>query len=545
MAQGISIHIGLNNIDVDHYGPGNELYGCINDARDMQALAVAQGFQTWLMTDEGATSEAVIRAISGAAHSLRAGDILLITYSGHGSQVPDTNGDEPDGQDETWCLYDRMLLDDELYSLWAQFEAGVRIFVLSDSCHSGTVARMVQTRELMRSKSFEGQFRGLPRAVGGASPATIRFRFLPAEATAHAYAKSKSLYDSLQRVVGRSVRETVKASVILISGCQDDQLSADGSDNGLFTEKLKDAWHNGGFNGDHPTFHKAIAAQMPVSQTPNYVKVGDDSVFEKQRPFTVTTNASNEPVASSLWVTGPVALSRSDPAPSFRVNPGTNSYWVFEITSDPTLFDTGNARDRRTSQNFYGSWQDSSHFTGIEYTLPDEKWQLLRWADALYYRMGSTSMSQGWADYMISTPDQQHANAPSIKISGAAAAPGGPSIRGPVSIASTDPPPSFTIDTVGAPYFIVEVATEARLLDGNVPESERTADKFYATWQDGGLLTGSSYALPDAAWRRLQPETALYYRVGTTTSETGWENYALSTEDHDVASAPYVQIAGY
>ncbi len=53
MALGMSIHIGLNNIDIGYYGPGNELAGCINDARDMQTLAVKQGFQTTLMITKG------------------------------------------------------------------------------------------------------------------------------------------------------------------------------------------------------------------------------------------------------------------------------------------------------------------------------------------------------------------------------------------------------------------------------------------------------------------------------------------------------------
>ena len=579
MARGISIHIGLNNIDVGYYGPGNELAGCINDARDMQNLAVAQGFQTTLMTDEGATSDTVVAAISGAAHTLHAGDILLVTYSGHGSQVPDKNGDEPDGKDETWCLYDRMFIDDELYALWSQFEPGVRIFVLSDSCHSGTVARMLQSRDLIVSQGFKGQFRSLNRkAVGGTAPpsytaassaprpaedvSSIKFRTLPAEVAARAYAKSKSFYDSVQRVIGRDVEESVTASLILISGCQDNQLSADGSGNGLFTEKLKDVWQSGAFSGDYPAFHKAIAAQMPVSQTPNYFTVGaNDTGFEKQKPFTVTTDAANEPVASSLWVTGPASLSRSDPAPSFQVNPGPNSYWVFEITSDASLFDTGNASSRRNDDNFYGSWQDQPHFSGTQYTLPEDRWEKLKAAETLYFRIGSTAMKEGWSNYMVSTPDQQYENAPSIALSGASAETGAgagtgvgsggttaetgtPSITGPAFIATTDPTPSFTVDTANAPYFIVEVATEARLLDGTVPDSERTEDKFYATWQDSDLQTGTTYDLPEAVWQRLRPETGLYYRVGTTTSETGWENYKLSTEDSDVQNAPFVQITG-
>ena len=76
-----------------------------------------------------------------AAKTLQGGDLFFLTYSGHGGQVPDVNGDEADKKDETWCLYDGQLIDDELYFELSKFAAGVRILVLSDSCHSGTVTR--------------------------------------------------------------------------------------------------------------------------------------------------------------------------------------------------------------------------------------------------------------------------------------------------------------------------------------------------------------------------------------------------------------------
>jgi metacaspase-1 len=80
----------------------------------------------------------------------------------------------------------------------------------------------------------------------------------------------------------------VRASVILISGCQDNQLSADGNFNGLFTGNLLRVWNNGEFKGDYRRFHKAIKRNMPPDQTPNYFRVGPlDLNFEKQPPFTV------------------------------------------------------------------------------------------------------------------------------------------------------------------------------------------------------------------------------------------------------------------
>ena len=61
--------------------------------------------------------------------------------------IPDTDDEwigkktETDGFDESWVTYSGFLLDDELYAAYAGFKEGVRILVVSDSCHSGTMLR--------------------------------------------------------------------------------------------------------------------------------------------------------------------------------------------------------------------------------------------------------------------------------------------------------------------------------------------------------------------------------------------------------------------
>jgi hypothetical protein len=80
----------------------------------------------------------------------------------------------------------------------------------------------------------------------------------------------------------------VKASVLLTSGCQDNQTSLDGDKNGLFTQTLLNAWNGGKFRGGYRSFHKAIAANMPPWQSPNFFAVGAPSPkFMTQRPFKV------------------------------------------------------------------------------------------------------------------------------------------------------------------------------------------------------------------------------------------------------------------
>ncbi len=272
MATGISLHIGLNAVDPMHYdGWDGTLNACEFDAHDMQALAKKGGFATTQLLTKAATSANVIAAITSATKALKKGDIFFITYSGHGGQVRDTNFDEPDRRDETWCLYDRELIDDEIYTLFGKFKPGVRVFALSDSCHSGSVVRAIP-------EFLEGgpRHRGMPRTI--------------AERVEKA---NKKLYAQIQKDTPPAETVTVKASVILISGCQDNQESRDGDRNGLFTEKLKAVWNAGRYKGGYEHFRDLIANRMPRDQTPKFFTAGTrNAAFEAQKPFTIDATAS-------------------------------------------------------------------------------------------------------------------------------------------------------------------------------------------------------------------------------------------------------------
>ena len=69
-----------------------------------------------MILNDQATSDRVITELGQAAQQLDAGDMLFLTYSGHGGQVPDLTGENSNGLDDTWVLYDRMVLGHELYA---------------------------------------------------------------------------------------------------------------------------------------------------------------------------------------------------------------------------------------------------------------------------------------------------------------------------------------------------------------------------------------------------------------------------------------------
>ena len=278
MVKGMALTMGLNAVDPNHYGgwPGT-LNACEADAQDMSAIAKSCQFKVKTLLTREATRDNFTREIERAARELSAGDIFILSYSGHGGQVPDLSGEEPDDMDETWCLYDSELLDDELNMLLAKFSKGVRVLVLSDSCHSGTVTRMAYYHATLISLGRHAN--GLP----------VAYRYMPPEIALRTYRDNQSFYVKLQqRLDKKKPKDTVQAGVLLISGCQDNQYSADGTFNGLFTSQLLRVWNQGKFKGNYKEFHRAIVQRMPPDQTPNYSWNGIyDQKFEAQKPFTI------------------------------------------------------------------------------------------------------------------------------------------------------------------------------------------------------------------------------------------------------------------
>jgi hypothetical protein len=291
MAKGYAVSIGLNSVDPKHYqGWAGDLLACEADATDMADIVTAARYaDVKTLLGAGATREAVRAAIERAVRDLRAGDLLTLTYSGHGGQLPDEKRDEPDRQHETWCLHDAELLDDELYDLFAAFEAGVRVFVVSDTCHSGTMTRAVLRDAAERS----GTLLPLATREGGSFVIDLtvpRYRAMPDEVAQATYHRNRDFYD---RVLGdvppeRRSRARLRASVRLVSACQDNQLSRDGIFNGLFTGTLLRVWKKGDFGGDYAHFHQEIVRLMPSDQTPNHRTIGPpDPQYDARTPFAV------------------------------------------------------------------------------------------------------------------------------------------------------------------------------------------------------------------------------------------------------------------
>jgi metacaspase-1 len=295
-AQGQSLHIGLNLVSAKHYeGWDGPLAACENDARDMAALAKKQGFKSRQLITRRATRAAVLAGLRAAAKTAKSGDHFLLSFSGHGGQIKDTSGDEADRKDETWCLWDGQLIDDELYFELSRFAKGVRVLVLSDSCHSGTVTRARKPPPPPKGK----RAKLMPDAVADKVYAAHQAQYqhwqtevVQAAAAARQADKTSDPDAALAQVAvtgpAASATQLVgrfKPAVVLISGCQDNQVALDGDHNGAFTEQLLAVWNKGGFEGSLAQFHAQIRARMPASQSPNLFALGPAAALLKARPF--------------------------------------------------------------------------------------------------------------------------------------------------------------------------------------------------------------------------------------------------------------------
>lgn len=226
MRRAFAVIAGVN----DYPGTGLDLSGCVNDALDMSELVRDRWRSQALVTqkvdvlmDAHATKANVTEALRSAISQAGWGDRILYHWSGHGTWVPDRDGDEIDFRDEAQCLYDfqdgGLFTDDELHTLFSATRAGVGVLLLSDSCHSGTMARMVETDV--------------------AVPAECAPKFMPPSLM---YDISTERAIQIEQAVDtRAPRKTTN----LISGCADHEYSYDawfGSrPNGAFTRAAVDA----------------------------------------------------------------------------------------------------------------------------------------------------------------------------------------------------------------------------------------------------------------------------------------------------------------
>jgi metacaspase-1 len=268
-----AICIGINN----YPGSSNDLQGCVNDANDWSALLSDFGFETSLMLDSQTTRQNVKEALSGLVASAGEGDVIVFTYSGHGTQVIDFNNDEGDMYDEAIYVYDGTILDDDLRVIINGIDPKATLVVISDSCFSGSVTRFI--------------------------PEGAKARFMPVQNLS----------------AGRLVRQQfllpeTGMPELLISGCSDSEYSYDAEINGRYNGAMSAMALNvikQNPKATYSEFYASLRKLLPTSEYPQTPQLEGSDVNKATllfEPFNVATE--------------PVPTPTPDPTPVPDDSPG-------------------------------------------------------------------------------------------------------------------------------------------------------------------------------------------------------------------------------
>lgn len=265
MARGIAIHIGVNQPASNGQCRLSLSEEC---AWKMAELSHQAGYGAiHLLCGADATRNAVLGLLSAAAKALEPGHTLFVSFSGHGSRVADANREEWDRWDETWCLADADLIDDELMDAWREAKAGTRVLVVSESCFAGGMRGYDE--DLLAEHpplSRRPVFRSDDPVMRGVEPYAQE---VPSSCIARA-----PLHD-----------EGIKASVLLLAGADEGQRAREG----LYLRHLLKLWNGGAFRESFCDMHRRLCASVRhenPEQEPQIIMLGTaDSDFPLEVAF--------------------------------------------------------------------------------------------------------------------------------------------------------------------------------------------------------------------------------------------------------------------
>lgn len=133
-------------IGINYQGTKSELNGCENDVElTKEVLVKHYGFKEEnirLLKGDQTTRENILKGIDWLVKKADEGfGSLWFQYSGHGYYFKDQNGDELDGMDECIVTCDNYaILDDEFRAnLVNKLRGDTKLFCIMDCCHSGTM----------------------------------------------------------------------------------------------------------------------------------------------------------------------------------------------------------------------------------------------------------------------------------------------------------------------------------------------------------------------------------------------------------------------
>jgi hypothetical protein len=211
-------------VGINYLNTANELNGCYNDVVNVaQYLRSTLGYApaSITMLSDGnigsifppsvaPTRQNILDGIAALVAGMVSGDEAFFHYSGHGTLIRDKNGDEASGYDSCICPVDYaaagLITDDVIRSnLINKVPKGVKLYIILDCCHNGTGC-------------------------------DIRYKY--EDYSILLATRPSPLWRTQQKVFLEGKYTNTAGDVYMISGCRDEQTSADAYINNQFAGAL-------------------------------------------------------------------------------------------------------------------------------------------------------------------------------------------------------------------------------------------------------------------------------------------------------------------
>ncbi|KAJ3290209.1 Ca(2+)-dependent cysteine protease [Rhizoclosmatium sp. JEL0117] len=246
-----ALYIGINYV-----GTKNALRGCHEDVKNVKAFMDSQAqWESTVLVDTPQnqstpyypTRQNILNAMHWLVASAQPGDRLFFHYSGHGGQKADQDGDEADGFDETIFPVDHeragMIIDDEMHRIMCQsLPQGAYLFAIFDCCHSGTILDLPFTYVLDKNDQVV-EVDNRKEAGKALLQAALSFaRNDKMGALQSAMTAGKFIMNEInnpggqnqqqqQQIQGEGLKtngnKVTRGTIVSLTGCRDDQTSAD------------------------------------------------------------------------------------------------------------------------------------------------------------------------------------------------------------------------------------------------------------------------------------------------------------------------------